>query len=280
MTQPHSYVGVAFNEVPDSANQIHGDDVAAQFGFEGGLVPGVTVSAYIAHPAVSAWGLDYVARGAATVVVQKPVYDGHPFSVEVSSGDAHTYDAVLKDHAGSVRARGRCWLPENLPVAPRRRGDALLPADFERPPGTPGIMRRLQHSGLGALRVGWNETAELTSYFRDSTLMPLPLQAEGGRHAHLGFVLGLTNWVLDRNVVINPWLHLQTESQCFHAIELGTELIVEAAIVDLFEKKGHHFCDVQVSAFRARDDVAVMQARLRAIYQLRGMPPGATLTAS
>ena len=131
-------------------------------------------------------------------------------------------------------------------------------------------MRRLQHSGMGALRLRWSEAAELTRYFSDSTLMPTPLQADGGRHAHLAFVLGLTNLILDSNVYINPWLHLQTESQCFRAIELGTELIVEAAIVDLFEKKGHQFCDVQVSAFRAYDDAAVMDTRLRAIYQLRG----------
>jgi hypothetical protein len=268
--QPTSYRGVAFNEVPNSANQIHGDDVAARFGFEGGLVPGVTVSAYLAHPAVAAWGLDYVARGAARVLVEKPVYDGHSFSVEVSAEDERAYNAVLRDHSGSIRARARCWLPEVLPVAPRRRGDTIITTDFERPLGTLETMRRLQRSGMGALRIRWSESSELTTYFRDSKLMPTPLTIEGGRHAHLGFVLGLTNWVLDSNVLINPWLHLQTDSQCFHAIEPGTELIVEAAIIDLFEKKGHQFCDVQVSAYRSHDDAAVMHTRLRAIYQLRG----------
>lgn len=270
MNQPTSYQGVAFNEVPDSENQIHGDAVAAQFGFDGGLVPGVTVSAYLAHPAVAAWGLDYVAGGAARIVVEKPVYDGHPFAVEVTSDSEHAYDAVLKDQSGSIRARGRCWLPATLPAAPRRRGDAILAADFERSPGTPEVMRRLQRSGLGALRARWDAASPLTTYFRDSELMPTPLKLDGGRHAHLGFVLGLTNWALDSNVLINPWLHLQTDSQCFHAIEPGAELVVEAAIVDLFERKGHHFCDVEVSAFRSDDDAAVMHCRLRAIYQLRG----------
>ncbi len=261
---------MAFNEVPDSANQIHGDAVAAQFGFEGGLVPGVTVSAYLAHPAVEAWGLDYVASGAAQVVVEKPVYDGHPFAVEVAMDGEYAYEAVLKDISGSIRARGRCWLPRELPVAPGRRGDAILSPAMERPPGTPEIMRRLQHNGMGALRIRWSESSELTTYFHDSQLMSTPLNIDGGRYAHLGFVLGLTNWVLDSNVLINPWLHLQTDSQCFQPIELGTELIVEAAIVDLFEKKGHQFCDVQVSAFRSHDDAALMHTRLRAIYQLRG----------
>lgn len=269
MNKPISYHAVAFNEVPDSENEIHGDDVAARFGFEGGLVPGVTVSAYLAHPAVVAWGLEYVARGAAYLVIEKPVYDGHPFSVEVTEDGERAFDAVLTDETGTVRARGRCWVPDELPGAPQRRGDAMLSPDLERPRGTPETMRRLQRTGLGALQVSWNDSAEITTYFRNSELMPMPFKVAGGRHAHLGFVLGLTNWALGSNVRISPWLHLQAELQCFRAIEFGAELIVESAIVDLFEKKGHHFCDVDVTAFQTSDDSPVMHARLRAIYQLR-----------
>lgn len=267
--QPESYTSIAFNEVPDSENRIHGDEVAAQFGFEGGLVPGVIVSAYLAHPAVAAWGLDYVAHGAAHVVVEKPVYDDHAFTVTVDPQGERAYEAVLADAFGSARARARCWMPDSLPEPPRRRGDRLLSRDHQRPAGTPETMCRLQLEGLGALPVRWDERAELTRYFFDARLMPAPFTVEGGRHAHLGFVLGLTNWALGGNVRISPWLHLQTESQCFEPIAFGTDLVVESAIVDLFEKKGHHFCDVDVAAFRRDDDVAVMQARLRAIYQLR-----------
>lgn len=266
---PASYTSIAFNEVPDSENRIHGDEVATRFGFEGALVPGVVVSAYLAHPAVQAWGLDYVARGAARVVVEKPVYDGHAFTVTVTAQGEIAYDAVLCDASGSARARARCWLPAQLPAPPKRRGDPILARGYERPLGTPETMRRLQQQGMGALPVRWDEHAELTRYFRDASLMPSPLQAGAGHYAHLGFVLGLTNWALGGNVRISPWLHLQTESQCFEAIEFGTDLVVESAIVDLFEKKGHHFCDVDVAAFRREDDAAVMQARLRAIYQLR-----------
>jgi len=244
--------------------------MAARFGFEGGLVPGVTVSAYLAHPAVVAWGADYVARGAASIVVEKPVYDGHPFSVEVTADGEHAYNAVLSDQSGSVRARGRCWLPTELPIAPQRRGDAMISSDHQPPAATPATLRRLQGSGLGAMQIRWNDTADLTTYFRDSALMPMPFKLTGGRYAHLGFVLGLTNWAMDSNLYLNPWMHLQTDSQCFRAIEYDTELVVESAIIDLFEKKGHHFCDVDVNAFQLIDDAPVMHARLRAIYQLRG----------
>jgi hypothetical protein len=63
MAIPQSWQGEAYNQVPDSDNPIHGDEVARAFGFRGGLVPGVTVSAYLVHPAVEAWSEDWLARG-------------------------------------------------------------------------------------------------------------------------------------------------------------------------------------------------------------------------
>ena len=48
------YESIAFNTAPDSENQIHSDDMAQRFGFQGGLVPGVAVSAYLIQPAVEA----------------------------------------------------------------------------------------------------------------------------------------------------------------------------------------------------------------------------------
>jgi len=46
----------ARNTAAQSENAIHDDEVARQYGFRGGLVPGVTVYAYLTHPLVEAWG--------------------------------------------------------------------------------------------------------------------------------------------------------------------------------------------------------------------------------
>ena len=92
----------------------------------------------------------------------------------------------------------------------------------------------------------------------------------GDGWANMAFVLGMTNWHLAANVKLGPWLHLQTDCQCFSMIESGAKLVVEGAVVDLFERKGHRFVDVDVAAFRREDSSPVMATRLRAIYQLRG----------
>ena len=66
-------------------------------------------------------------------------------------------------------------------------------------------------------------------------------------------------------------LRLNVEnSRFFRAIEPETDLVVEAAVADLFEKKGHEFADVDVAVFDAQGDAALAGVRLRAIYRLRG----------
>ena len=55
---------------------MHDDAVARRFGFSGGLVPGVDVYAYMAHPAVARWGRDFLERGSLQARFLKPVYDG------------------------------------------------------------------------------------------------------------------------------------------------------------------------------------------------------------
>src|SRR5262245_46169653 len=56
MTTVDEHVVTAFNTATASTNKIHDDDVARQYGFHGGLVPGVDVYAYLTHLPVRAWG--------------------------------------------------------------------------------------------------------------------------------------------------------------------------------------------------------------------------------
>jgi hypothetical protein len=268
VTSPVSWGGVAFNPVPESENRIHSDEVARAYGFRGGLVPGVVVSAYLLHPAAVAWGREFARRGRAHARVDSPVYDGEHFRVEVRDATPQRYDAQLVDERGVARARARVELPDEVAEPPRRRGDPLLTRGAERPRASRALMERLRESGLGALRARWDERAEITRYLREASGMA-PVYAEQGL-ANPAFLLGLTNWALAGNVRMNPWLHLETDCHCFDAIPPGTRLVVESTIADLFAKQGHEFVDVDVAVFDAADDRALAAIRLRAIYRLRG----------
>jgi hypothetical protein len=270
MSFPRSWQGEAYNQVPNSENLIHGDEVARRYGFRGGLVPGVTVTAYLCHPAVDAWGLDFLEGGRAHAVVSTPLYDRKRFRVELGDATGRAYDAVLVDEDGTRCATGSVELPADVPAPPSLRGDPVIGADFRRPRATREVMEDLRERGLQAIQVGWNASAEITSYLRDPSEMPALLRPNGGGYANSAFLLGLTNWALGRNVKMEAWLHLQTDSQFYRTVPDGCELTVESAIADLFEKKGHEFVDLDVGVHRSDTREPVLAARLRAIYHLRG----------
>jgi hypothetical protein len=263
------FAATAFNPVPQSENEIHGDDVAQRFGFRGGLVPGVVISAYLFHPAASAWGLDWLERGWGRAVVKRPLYDGVAFDVEsIGAGDA-CYDATLVDADGTRVAEARAELPAQAPAPPVRRGDPVARRGDGRPRVSRAILEELREKGMGAARSRFGEGVEITGYLRDPEAMAEVHRPSGGRFASAAFLLGVTNWALAANVYLPAWLHLQTEHQSFAAVPWESELVTELAVADLFERKGHEFVDLDLATYFA-DGRPVAQTRLRAIYRLRG----------
>lgn len=275
----NSWAGSAFNQVPHSANEIHGDKVAKDFGFKGGLVPGVTVSAYLMHPAVEAWGQDFLARGHAQVKVISPLYDGELFKVDVESGndedESGAYSAKLMRPDGTVSATAKVHLANEKQLAspPVMRGDELADRDTPALEATPKNMSRLRDSGCHAVKFHWRDDHEMKTYLRDAEKMPKLLQfaSDGAGFANMSFVLGCSNWILSRVAYMNPWVHLETTSQNFAPIPFDTGLIAEMEVLDFYNKKGHEFVDVRVNLFNAEDGTCHSAIDLRAIYRLRGM---------
>src|SRR5262252_10107421 len=104
-----AYCVEAFNASKESENKIHDDAVARQFGFSGGLVPGVDVYAYMTHLPVRRWGRAWLERGTAECRLLKPVYDGDTAVVTAAEGEA---DLDLRiESGGELCVTGRAALP-------------------------------------------------------------------------------------------------------------------------------------------------------------------------
>ncbi|MGH7276084.1 MAG: hypothetical protein ACREIY_03525, partial [Candidatus Rokuibacteriota bacterium] len=130
----------ARNTSEDSENKIHDDAVARQYGFRGGLVPGVTVYAYMTHPLVEAFGAAWLERGTATVRFVKPVLDGEEVAVSgaVTGRDARSVTASL---VASTAEGGECaamqvTLPAGSPTPLNLALYRAAPLRAERPAAT------------------------------------------------------------------------------------------------------------------------------------------------
>lgn len=264
-----NWQGVAFNQVPNSKNEIHGDEVAKDFGFKGGLVPGVTVSAYLIHPAAVVYGKRYLELGFAHVRVNAPLYDEESFRVEITSQEGSGYSANLIQSDGKPTATADVHIPVDVPEAPSRRGDAIEERDFEPPQATPENMRQLMEQGCKAFVFRWNAEHEMGTYLRDRSEMASSFYKEG--FANPSFVLGISNWVLSSNANMNPWVHMETRSQNFAAIPANAKVLGEMTVKDLFQRKGHEFVDATINLFDFDGDTCFASIELRAIYKLRGL---------
>src|SRR5262249_7092713 len=124
----------AYNLSHASENKIHDDTVARQFGFAGGLVPGVEVFAYACHPAVEKFGRSWLERGQMECRFLKPVYDGRIATVTAQETPAGL-DLTLECD-GVLCATGNAALPERASMAPQpdKYERRAPPAPDKRPP--------------------------------------------------------------------------------------------------------------------------------------------------
>jgi hypothetical protein len=239
-TTVDDHVLTAFNTATASTNKIHDDDVARQYGFRGGLVPGVDVYAYLTHLPVREWGRGWLEDGRISARFVTPVYDGREVTAS-GTWDGDDLDLIVTDGTTTC-ASGRAGRP-----APTTTGAeppaAALPAD--PPPASAEALR--PGTVLGTVTDRFDAAAH-ASYLAD-VRESLPLYAAEGI-AHPGWVLRFANAVLARNVVLGPWIHVSSDVALLGVVTDGAEVAARAVVLDEFERKGHRFVtmDVAISA--------------------------------
>ncbi len=260
----------ARNTSADSENKIHDDATAASFGFRGGLVPGVTVYAYMTVPIVERFGLDWLERGSMQVKFHQPFYDGEEAVVRAEvdeSADpikvaitAEREDGIACATALATVNDRSAWLGEarleDYPKAP-------LPLIEARP--VPSRELLVPGTVLGTL----TETVSLP----DTTVLAnlderLPIYTCADAVAHPFTLLGLANQILVRNYKLGPWIHTASDLINWSAARNGEQISVRGRIADCFERKGHEFVvlDLLLIAGGSR---FVQQVRHTAIYRPR-----------
>ena len=254
-----AYRLTARNTALESSNRIHSDDVARLYGFGGGLVPGVTSYAYLTHPVVERWGRDWLEHGTLSARLTKPVYDGESIEVTLAAeGQATLFSR------GEVCASGVAGLDRSSaqPAVLSRAEVPLQPPDASR-------------SAFEARPILGSITTEITPERAAEYLAKigedLSIYAAEGL-VHPGFILGEANEILMANVVLPPWIHVESQVRNLAAVAIGETIETRARVSSLHERKGHQLVELEVLVLTA-GGVPAASIRHVAIYQLR--PPGA-----
>lgn len=276
-TSPHGehlpvYRVRARNTSVDSENRIHDDRVAAEYGFRGGLVPGVTVYAYMTVPVVARFADDWLERGSMQVKFHQPFYEGEQVIIraETNLEDEPIKVAVRAEREdGIVCATALATVNDQSPWLGEPRiedyPERPLPPVESRPEAASGNLK------TGTLLGSFTEKLD-PSVIESTWLVPtderLPIYYGPDAVAHPGILLGFANQILMRNFRLGPWIHAASDLINWSAVRCGEKISVRGKIRDCFERKGHEFvvADLLLVADGAR---IVQQVRHTAIYRPR-----------
>lgn len=260
----------ARNTSVESENKIHDDRVAAEYGFRGGLVPGVTVYAYMTVPIVEAFGLRWLESGSMQVKFHQPFYEGERLSVHTEvEGDGEPVRIAVRAERddGTVCATALATVDDQAAwLGEARIGDypkAPLPAYETRPVASRDSIV------VGALLGTLKERIDLADAGPLGMLDErLGVYYGAEAVAHPFTLLGFANKALMDNYRLGPWIHAASDLINWSAARDGEEISVRGRVGDRFERKGHEFVVLDLLLV-AEENRVVQQVRHTAIYRPR-----------
>jgi hypothetical protein len=207
---------ITATNLPEHArNAIHTDAGAQAAGFSRALVAGVTTYAYLTHPIVAAWGVEWLRGGTAEVRFRSPVFDRDPLRcVPVA-------DAAEPGRAVAVEARVGADQPARASVVARlerarppeaRAGESL----------TERVVRLDDELGTD---YGWRAGDRLPIY-RDEGLV------------HPAVWPAIANLVVHAEVARGAWIHTRSVVRHHATARAGAEALVRSVVVDRFQAHG------------------------------------------
>jgi hypothetical protein len=259
----------ATTSVEPHENKIHEDDLARQYGFKGGLVPGVIMYAWMTHPVVEALGVEWLERGAFETRFAKPIYYEEPATIRarVASRTARavTIEVSALNSASEVCGTATMSLDDDLADAPPTVANyPVAPLPAERPVVTRAHLEALDVLGTPELDLDAAAAAGWVTRFGET----LGLYAGARVPGHPGGHLDLANRAFTRNLRMSPWIHVGSRGRHWSAGRVGDRLAVRGRVHRLFEKKGHEFVEADLLLV-ANGSRPVASIHHTAIYLLR-----------
>jgi acyl dehydratase len=263
------YRVTAHNGSTASENKIHDDTVARQYGFAGGLVPGVTVYAYMTRPAVELFGLRWLEHGAMNARFLKPFYEGEAVTVRAAVVAAGEHGVQLElsavNESGEICSTGAASLTEPPPVAPDIRSFPRAPLPVVRPDASYEALAAVD--ALGSPEFTFEPAGPVAAHLAEIS-DDFPLYSGPDAVAHSGYIVRWANSILVANVRLGPWIHVSSDVTHFSLVRYGDQVSTRGRVRSLFERRGHKFVELNLLMV-ANYARPVMSVTHTAIYDVR-----------
>lgn len=262
---------VALPEPPEVAegNPIHGDEVAAEVGYDGALVSGVHTIGWACHAIVDTLGEGWLDHGWFDVFLRRPLYEGERITTTVTDDDgslATTKDdgtVVLDGRVGLGDAEFRSELirPTRLTVEPSPAElDYLLPATA--PVGTdfrPMAVPARESPAWAKTRLGEEPGSR---YLGDRPRL------------HPAWLAARMTALVRHSYHYGPAIHSRTRMQHLNPGWAEGTLTVGARLVRVYERKGHHYHESDCLVVADDGTTPIAAFRHNAIFRIAGYDYG------
>ncbi|MBN1569926.1 MAG: MaoC family dehydratase [Acidobacteria bacterium] len=249
----------------DSSNRIQDDEYARRYGFRAGLVPGVSIFAYMSRPLIELMGREWLERGSAEVHFLRPIYEGEEIHVggvitSVADDGALSLDYRASNNQGATCGIGVAKLPPQK-VAPE-------PSLEDYPAGRAKLNRPMS---LDTLQVGeslapvvsefnWNIHWQ---YCRKTIRDHHPLYE---RMMHPGWLANRASQILAVNYGISAWIDVSSYVQNLNLLEEECTIETRGRVYDKFERDGDHYVVLDLAVFAPQRCLATL--RYTAIFRI------------
>lgn len=254
------YKPIAINHSEASENRIHSDEVAARYGFRGGLVPGVAVFGYMTHPLTSQLGADWLGHAQLSVRLLKPAYDGERLNIAMTQPTPESCQVDCLNDQQILLARLNVEIPSMLPpMDPLAAVEGAISAPERVDIGWDVITLEQPFPAIS-----WTVTEDDNRTYSQHVADDLQVYKDGVAHPH--FIQHWCNQVLSRRFIMPAWIHAGTEMTFRRTLRVGDLVEIRAIPTDKWERKGHEFIKVYI-AFMVDGEPAV-EASHTAIFKV------------
>jgi hypothetical protein len=252
-------------DIDDLNNRIQDDEYARRYGFRAGLVPGISVFAYMSRPLIDLAGKDWLERGSAEVHFLRPIYEGEEIRIGGSVSSVAADGTINLEYRASNNQGVTCGVGvAKLPPVK----STSEPSMDDYPSGRVKLHRAIS---LETLPVGEYLTPMASDFtwnvhwqYCGKTIRDHHPLYE--RTMHPGWLVSRAGQILAANYSIPAWIDVSSNVQNFHPLEEECRIETRGRVYDKFERDGDHFIVLDLAVFTPSCCLATI--RYTAIFRI------------